>query len=285
MGKFDDALKKARAAENPTAVKSVSRKVVEISREEIDSLRLESQSSDTELSPQQPSRDRVDPKLACLLEPNSVVAECFKTLRSKLMVCRSGKLCRAFMVIGAQPFDGKSLVAANLAVSIAQGINHHVLLVDCDLRQPTLHKIFGLQTNHGLHEYLEEGKTIAPYLLKTQVEKLTLLPAGMPMASPSELLSSRKMQLLIEELKSRYQDRYIIFDTPPAHFISDTAALAPMVDGTVLVVRSGKSLVDPVAEVVANIGKEKILGVVFNATDEVQKEHRHYYRYYAKNKE
>jgi exopolysaccharide/PEP-CTERM locus tyrosine autokinase len=284
LGKFDDALKKARAARGKPAAKPVSSKVVKMPREEIDNLRLE---TEEQIAPE-PRRTafngRIDPRLACLQDPSSAAAECFKTLRSKIMVGQSGKLCRTIMVTGAQPLDGKSMVSANLAVSIAQGINHHVLLVDCDLRRPSLHKTFGLQAGQGLREYLEKGTSIAPYLLKTPVSKLTLLPAGTPIASPSELLGSEKMQSLIKEVRDRYKDRFIIFDTPPAHFIADTALLADLIDGVVLVVRSGKTDAEFVRDVVENIGKENILGVVFNATNEAIREYRYYYKYYQRGK-
>ncbi len=284
MGKFDDALKKARAARGKPAAKLVSSKVVKMPLEEIESLRLDTEETKAPEPRRHAFNGRIDIKLACLRDPNSAAAECFKTLRSKIMVGKSGKLCRTIMVTGAQPQDGKSLVAANLAVSIAQGINHYVLLVDCDLRRPLLHKTFGLQARQGLREYLENGTSIAPYLLKTPVSKLTLLPAGKPIASPSELLSSEKMQLLIKEVRDRYQDRFIIFDTPPAHFIADTAFLVDIIDGVVLVVRSGKTNAELVRDVVENIGKENILGVVFNATNEATREYRYYYKYYQKGK-
>ena len=118
--------------------------------------------------------------------------------------------------------------------------------------------------------------------MKTPVSKLTLLPAGKPIASPSELLGSEKMHSLIQEIRDRYQDRFIIFDTPPAHFIADTAFLADVLDGVVLVVRSGRTNAELVKDVIKSIGKENILGVVFNATREATREYRYYYKYYQK---
>ena len=188
------------------------------------------------------------------------------------------------MVTGAEPADGKTLVAANLAVSIAQGMNHYVLLVDCDLRRPSLHKSLGLQAKQGLREYLEEGNSIAPYLIKTPVGKLTLLPAGKPSSSPSELLASDKMKLLVQELRQRYPDRFIILDSPPALFTAETSSLYSMMDGVLLVVRAGKTNKDPIIDVLANIGREKIVGVVFNASIEVQRDYRSYYKYYQSGK-
>jgi len=188
------------------------------------------------------------------------------------------------MVTSPQPLDGKSLVAANLAISIAQGVSEHVLLLDCDLRQPSQHQLFGLQAHLGLREYLENGDSVAPHLLKTPMRKLTLLPAGRPPPNPSELLSSEKMRLLVAELKARYQNRYIILDATPAKFAAETAVLAPDVDCVLLVVRSGKTSRETALEAIETIGREKILGVVFNASTEVQREYQHYYRYYQKNK-
>lgn len=282
MGKFDDALKKAGAGRGKPAGNPTSGKVVRMPREEIESLRLDAEAPESSRSKRHPFNGRIDPKLVCLQDPNSPAAESFKILRSKLMVGDSGELRRAIMVTGAEPMDGKSLVAANLAISIALGMNHYVLLVDCDLRRPSLHKSLGLQVKQGLREYLEGGNSVAPYLLKTPVEKLTLLPAGQPSSSPSELLGSIKMQSLFSELKGRYPDRFIIIDSPPAHFTAETSSLYTMMDGVLLVVRAGKTNKDPVEDVVNNIGREKIIGVVFNASREVQRDYRYYYRYYQR---
>jgi exopolysaccharide/PEP-CTERM locus tyrosine autokinase len=282
LGKFDDALKKARDAKGKPAGKPVSSKVVKMPLEAIDSLRLDTQAPEPVAPKRHPFNGRIDTRLVCLQDPSSPAAECFKVLRSKLLVGDSGELRRTIMVTSAEPADGKSLVSVNLAVSIAQGMNHYVLLVDCDLRRPSLHKSFGLRAGHGLREYLEEGNSIAPYLLKTPVGKLTLLPAGQPSSSPSELLGSEKMQLLIRELKGRYPDRFIILDSPPAHFTAEASSLFSMMDGVLLVVRSGKTSREPVQDVIANIGREKILGVVFNSSKEVQRDYRYYYRYYKR---
>ena len=163
-------------------------------------------------------------------------------------------------------------------------MNHYVMLVDCDVRRPSLHKSFGLEVKQGLREYLADGTSVAPYLLKTPVQKLTLLPAGQPSSSPSELLGSEKMKSLILELKERYPDRFLTLDTPPAHFTAEITPLCSMMDKVLLVVREGKTKRKPVADVVANIGRERIIGLVFNASREVQRDYRYYYQYYQKGK-
>jgi protein-tyrosine kinase len=284
VGKFDDALKKARAARGKPAGNPVSSKVVEISRENIDGLRLDTEKRESSEARQQVFKGRVDPRLISLLDPTSPAGECFKILRSKLIADHLGKPRRAIMVTSAQPADGKSLVAANLALSIAQGMNEYALLVDCDLRRPTQHRNFGLHSNHGLREYLEAGTSIAPHLMKTSVGKLTLIPAGQPTASPSELLNSEKMLLLIQELKDRYKNRFIVLDTPPVLFTADTASLFSVLDGVILVVRSGQTPREPVLDVIDTVGREKILGVVFNASEEVHRDYRYYYKYYQSGK-
>ena len=285
MGKFFDALKKSeKSGTLDSSAKPSPEKIVDNRGERIDALRLETKRLEPAVSARHSFSDRMDPRLVCALESSSPAAECFRVLRSKLILGSLGKVRNTIMVTGSLPQDGKSLVAANLAVCIAKGINEYVMLVDCDLRFPSLQDIFGLEAKHGLREYLEEGTSIAPYLLKTPVQKLTLLPAGEPIASPSELLGSKKMRQLVEELKSRYQDRYIIFDTPPSQFLADNAFLSHMVDDVLLVVRSGKTSKDAVLQTIESIGREKISGLIFNASDEPLKDYRYYHKYYQKGK-
>ena len=186
------------------------------------------------------------------------------------------------MVTSPRHQDGKTIVSANLAISIALGINEHVMLVDCDLRRPSMDKLLGLGATQGIREYLEQDSPIANYLLKTPVKKLTLFPGGKPPPNPSELLSSEKMRLLVQELKKRYEDRYIIFDATPAQFRAETTVLASMVDTVLLVARSGRTGVDLIMDAIDNIGRERIFGVVFNACTEIPKEYAHHYRYYQK---
>ncbi len=169
------------------------------------------------------------------------------------------------MVTSAIPGDGKSFVSANLAISIAQGVEDHVLLMDCDMRRSSIHQLFGYDEVPGLSEYLSKGEPISSLLLKTIVEKLTLLPGGNLPHNPAELLSSQQMADLLAEVKSRYEDRFVIIDSPPPQLTAETHALARSVDAIVLVVRSGKTPRAVVKELVDKLGREKMLGVVLNA--------------------
>lgn len=172
------------------------------------------------------------------------------------------------MVSSAVPGEGKSFVAANLAISIAQNIDEHVLLVDCDLRLPSVHKRFGYGQTAGLSEYLS-GKVaqLSSVFLKTRVDKLSIIPGGKPPHNPSELISSDHMTRLLNEMKTRYEDRYVIIDTAPPQLASETSALAKLVDGILVVVQYGKTKREVVSDTVNILGKDKILGIVLNQYD------------------
>jgi len=155
----------------------------------------------------------IDPTLVSLLEPDSIGADRFKKIRSRILLMGVQRQIRTIMVTSAEPCDGKSLIAANLAVTISKGIDEHVLLVDADLHSPSLHGLFNLHPRGGLRDYLEGRAPLARFLMKTPVNKLTLLPAGEPTPSASELLGAMNMKALVQELRDRYDDRYIIFDS------------------------------------------------------------------------
>ena len=282
MGKFFEALKKSETGKRHSSPEPARKKLVKISREAVDALRLDTTATPESIEESPLTGDGMDPRLAAFLEPRSGALESFKMLRAKILTKNAKSRPRTIMVTSPQPLDGKTTVAVNLAISIAQGINEHVLVVDCDLRRPSLHTLLGLNAHEGIREYLEQGTSVAPYLVKTSVSKLTLLPAGKAPPNPSELLSSEKMRHLVEELKGRYEDRYIIFDATPAQFAAETTFLASMVDAVLLVVRSGRTGRDLVLDAIQNIDRNKIVGVVFNSTNETPRDYRYYYRYYQK---
>jgi capsular exopolysaccharide synthesis family protein len=139
--------------------------------------------------------------------------------------------------------------------------------VDCDIRRPKIHKLFGFGVVEGLTEHLSNGSKLPSLLLKTGIDKLTVLPSGKPPANPSELLSSAKMATLIEELNNRYDDRFLIIDSPPPMLAPETAAMAKHVDGIILVIKHGSTPLHLVEELIDNLGREKILGAVINRFD------------------
>lgn len=206
----------------------------------------------------------VDESLVAFLAQNSVEAEQFKILRTGLLYPISGTPPRSILVTSVAQGDGKSFVSANLAVSMALSLNRHVLLIDCDLRKPSIHTMFGFGDVPGLTEYISKGMALPSLLLRTKVERLTILPAGTPPQNPSELLSSKPMASLVQEVTRRYDDRLIILDSPPPTLTAEPVALARQVDGILFVVRCGKTRMSDLQKVVEKMGKEKLLGSVVN---------------------
>nr|WP_275888451.1 polysaccharide biosynthesis tyrosine autokinase [Desulfobulbus alkaliphilus] len=193
------------------------------------------------------------------------VAESIRALRTRILHPFSGKAPRTILITSASPGEGKSFICANLGISLAQGIDNYCLLVDGDLRRPAQHVLFGLSNAAGLADYLQQRKRVPELLVPSGVDKLSILPAGPQAVNPAELVGSAAMTNLIDELAMRYKDRIVLLDSPPLHAASETEVLAQHVDGVVLVVRHGGSRREHVKALVDTIGRDKILGVVFNA--------------------
>ena len=211
--------------------------------------------------------NKIDQNLVSILKPQSFENEQFKMLRTNLLFPSSGKSPRTILVTSALPDEGKSFVAANLAISIAQSIQEYVLLIDCDIRRPSIHTKFGFGDTPGLSEHLANGTSLSSLLLKTEVDKLSILPGGKPPYNPSELLSSQRMSKLLEEVTERYRDRYIVIDSPPPKLTAETSAISRQVDGILLVVEYGSTPRQMVSDLIEIMGKEKILGIIFNKLD------------------
>ncbi|MEN8210822.1 MAG: CpsD/CapB family tyrosine-protein kinase [Thermodesulfobacteriota bacterium] len=272
MGKIYKALEKNRSEslglhsdneDNPAA--ETLQEAHGIKTDRVNTDRVETDGVETSAEPDYDAvPENIDPTLVALAAPRSLEAEQFRLLRNNILFPESGRPPRSIMVTSPSPEEGKSFVAANLAVSIAQSIDEYVLLMDCDLRKSTLHELFKLHVDYGLSDYLSSGRTLSSVLKKTYIDKLTILPGGKIPHNPSELLSSEQMRRLLNEVKQRYSDRYIIIDTPPPYITSEGNALVRNVDGIILVVRNGKTRKKDVEDVIQIYGKEKILGVVYN---------------------
>jgi protein-tyrosine kinase len=221
----------------------------------------------------------LDERLITYWAPQSVEAELFKVLRTNLLFPSAGKPPRVILVTSASQADGKSFISSNLAVIIAQGIEEHVLLIDSDIRSPMIHTYFGMNTVGGLSEYLAREEDIAKLMYKTAIPKLSIIPGGKPPLNPAELVTSKKMKALLTEVKERYEDRYTIIDSPPMSIAAETSAIAKYVDGIIMVVRAGKTPRKDVAEAIEQLGREKILGIVLNDSEQSLKKYYGYKKY------
>ena len=208
---------------------------------------------------------RWDERLSKAVNDDMYLPEVFKTLRSRILhPLDDKKIPKTILITSALPKEGKSFVTANLGISLAHGMDQHSLLVDCDLRKPAMGRLFGLDNRLGLVDYLRDEASLPELITKTSIKTLSVIPSGKPPANPAELLGSTRMAALVEELSSRYEDRIIIFDSPPMLVAAESSVLAGQVDAVILVVRqscSGKAQIQKMIDV---IGEERILGLVFN---------------------
>jgi non-specific protein-tyrosine kinase len=184
------------------------------------------------------------PSLLTLTHPNSPAAEAYRTLRSNLIFASLEQPLQTLVVTSAAADDGKSVALANLAVVMAQG-GRRTILVDCDLRRPRQHVLFGVPNVAGFSEWMTEPQGAPPALTTIPgVADLQLLPAGTATANPADLLTSPRIRELITSLKS--QADFVLFDVAPLLAVSDAALLAANLDGAVLVVTSGQARRDDV---------------------------------------
>jgi protein-tyrosine kinase len=214
-----------------------------------------------------PSLGRLSPWLVAHWESDSPVVEQIKRVRTHIQhYTKSPKPPRVILVTSAIAGEGKSLTAANLAVSIAQGLSDWVLLVDADIRNPTLHNYFGQPQGPGLSEYLSGELELDSVLRATPLPRLTFIAGGGRKKNPVELVSSERMARLIEEHRGADGGRFIVVDSTPVLVTNEPSILAKIVDGVILVVRHDRTPRPALKETLSAITKDKILGLVFNDT-------------------
>ncbi|TWT27712.1 CpsD/CapB family tyrosine-protein kinase [Planomicrobium sp. CPCC 101110] len=217
-------------------------------------------------------------KLIAFTTPKSYVAEQFRTLRTNITFSSPDSDIRTMVVTSAAPSEGKSTTSANLAVVFAQE-GKRVLLVDGDMRKPTTHYTFHMGNTIGLSSILTRQAAAEEAIRPTAVERLDLLTCGPIPPNPAELLASKSMDLLIKQLKEKYD--LIIFDAPPVLSVTDGQIIANKCDGTVLVVNSGNTEKEMAlkAKEAITASNSKIIGAVLN-NYELAKD-SHYYQYYG----
>ncbi len=222
-----------------------------------------------------------NPYLVTLTEPDSPIAEEYKKLKSMVVkMTKQGKFQNTLMVTSTVAEEGKSLTAMNLAITLACEYDHTVLLVDADLRRPSLSNLLGIETSIGLSDCLLKGIDVKDALIKTGIGKMVFLPSGGHVADPVELLLSRRMQELLSDIKHRYADRYVIIDTPPVLPFAEVHSLASIVDGLIYVVREGLAPLNGIKEAIGMIKDCNVLGFVFNCAElDMMDDYHRYYNY------
>jgi len=206
----------------------------------------------------------IDPHLAAIANPYSVAGEEYRKLRTKILQMTDKDFLNAIMVTSGQSGEGKTITSINLAAAIAHEFDHTVLLIDADLRKPSIHTYLGLTPALGLSDYLQSRAELSDILIKTGIGKLVLLPAGTPPERPAELMSSDRMRHLMRELKFRYRDRYIIIDSSPLLMTADALSLCDYTDGIIFVVQAARTSMKSAAQAMSLLKGYNVLGTVFN---------------------
>lgn len=213
--------------------------------------------------------------------PKSHISEAYKLLRTNIEFSNIDKNIKTILFTSSQPNEGKSTTISNLAATFANLENKKVLLIDCDLRNPSVHKMFDVSNISGLTDVLTGNKDIDKCIEKTKVNNLEILKAGKIPPNPSEMLLSNKMKNFMEVIKEYYD--YIFIDSPPVGIVTDASILAQYADGTILLVAANEAQIEGV-----KIAKERleavnanILGAVLNKFEADEKSYGYYNYYYG----
>jgi capsular exopolysaccharide synthesis family protein len=209
-----------------------------------------------------PGGTQIDHRLVAAFAPQSLPAEQFRSLRTRISRAENGRALRAIIVTSPAKGDGKSLTAANLALTMAQEFQHRVLLLDADLRRPTLHQLFGINEAPGLTDVLMGAASLDDALVPLDEHHLTVLPSGVPATHPAELLGSAAMRRTLDMLRTRF-DR-VVLDMPPVAPLADVQIVSAMADAVLMIVRAGVTQKPAIERALAGLEAGKVLGLVLN---------------------
>jgi len=208
-------------------------------------------------------------------KPRSVEAEAYRTLRTNIQYSSIDKEIKSIVVTSACPMEGKSTVSGNLALVFAQN-GKKVIIVDCDLRKPSIHRKFNISNLCGLSEVMI-GKETLDNAIQKYKSNLHILPSGKIPPNPAEMINSTTMSNLLEELKVEYD--IVIIDSSPLEAVTDSQILSTKVDGTILVLKAGVSKIESVKEAKNLLNKvgANIIGLVINQISKSKKNYDYYY--------
>lgn len=220
-------------------------------------------------------------KLISYNNPKSPVSEAYRLVRTNIEFSNVDKDIKTILVTSTQPNEGKSTVISNLAATFASLEHKRVLIMDCDLRNPSVHKMFNISNLCGLTDVLTGQKNVDVCIEKTKIEGLDILKVGKIPPNPSEMIQSRKMRDFMDVVKQHYD--YIFLDAPPIGLVTDAGILAQYADGTILVVGANETEIEAV-----KVTKERleginanILGVILNKFEAEGSSYGYYNYYYG----
>lgn len=209
---------------------------------------------------------REDKKLVAAI-PGNPLRDTYRMLRTRVFQELAANDWNTIAVTSAATGSGKTLTAINLAITIAMDVSHTALLIDADLRHPTIHEYFGYTPELGLNDYLDGDVPFSSILFHPDIDRLTVLPGRQAISESAETLRSPKMVAMIQETKNRYKDRILVLDVPPVLTIDDALALAPNVDCMLMVAEYGSTSKEELREAIELLEGIPIIGTVLNKTE------------------
>ena len=213
-------------------------------------------------------------RLAIGAKSDPHLADQFRRLAATLLHVQRTEKLRTIMGTSALAADGKTLTALNLSLVLSESYRRRVLLVEGDLRRPAISRVAGVAAGSGLNEALKSRDDLKPSLIQL-TEMLTLLPAGQPDSDPLSTLTSPRLQALLQDAAEKFD--WVIVDTPPLAATTDATLLCPLVDAALLVVRAGRTPLESIQLAVDALGRERILGIVLNASEQAEAVGYEYY--------
>jgi exopolysaccharide/PEP-CTERM locus tyrosine autokinase len=212
---------------------------------------------------------QIDPlelrKKRILVDQQNSVTDAYRILRTQILQRMRENNWNILAVTSPGSGEGKSLTAINLAISLARELDYTVLLVDANLRNPSIHQQLGFVSQYGLSDYLLDDTPLNEILIHPRgISRFVVLPAGQAIANSSEMLSSPKMMRLVEELKYRYPSRIVIFDLPPLLTSSDALAFSPLIDSMLVVIKEGSTQKQRLRQAFEMLKGVDVIGTVLN---------------------
>jgi protein-tyrosine kinase len=267
MEKIKEALKKAKSQHGgknsaSTVTESLaSSKKAGKAEESIDSI-VYSQSTIVKLDSATLENNRI-----VALNKHDPASWVFDSLRTQVLQKMEENNWRTIAIVSPTPESGKTVVAINLAISIAQQPKKTAMLVDFDLRKPRVVKYLGIKCKKSINDFIAGEAELPEIIVNPSIQRLTILPTNKPVVQSSETLSTTKIQELVVEIKNRYSSRIVIFDLPPLLNVDDAMVLLPQVDCVLVVVGDGQHAESEIVESMRLLAKSNILGVVVNRAE------------------
>ncbi len=227
--------------------------------------------------------ERVEPRLVAITHPHSSYCEEYRSLRTHVLHKSQKQKLQSIVVASINPSEGKSVTALNLSWLLAQTDGVRALLIDSDLRMPSLADYLGIETDKGLSDILAGRSTLQDSIIRLEPAGLHLLPGGEARSDVAELISGPKFKEILREARELFD--YVIIDAPPLGIFTDATVLINHADGALLVIRANKTRYSELDRILESLPRERMLGVVLNQSEDALEESHYNYGYYDKKKD